>query len=70
MSYEVTIEQPKPMRPRVRTGSEGGLQRVRYGLPCAKCSLYYSAELPACPICKFTERVSPFVRFVPAAVSL
>lgn len=30
-----------------------------YGLPCAKCKLYYSADLPACPICKSPQRVSP-----------
>jgi hypothetical protein len=70
MSYEITVEQSEPKMLRVRAASEPGPQRVRYGLPCAKCYIYYSAELPACPICKFTERVSPFVRFVPAAASL
>ncbi len=30
-----------------------------YGLPCAKCRTYYAAALPACPICKSPERVSP-----------
>ena len=36
-----------------------------YGLPCAKCRLYYSASLDTCPTCKSKERVSPSV--VPAA---
>jgi len=30
-----------------------------YGLPCAKCHLYYAADLDACPACKSKERVSP-----------
>jgi hypothetical protein len=32
--------------------------RSAYGLPCAKCGMYYEAGLPACPICKSPERVS------------
>jgi hypothetical protein len=32
-----------------------------YGLPCAKCRLYYPADLDACPSCSSTERVSPTV---------
>jgi hypothetical protein len=35
-----------------------------YGLPCAKCRLYYPANLDICPACNNTERVSPNV--VPA----
>ena len=30
-----------------------------YGLPCAHCKTYYAADLPACPICKSPQRVSP-----------
>lgn len=29
-----------------------------YGLPCAKCHLYYPADLDSCPTCHDTERVS------------
>jgi len=29
-----------------------------YGLPCAKCRTYYSADLTICPVCKSSERVS------------
>ena len=29
-----------------------------YGMPCARCRVYYSADLPACPVCHSTERVS------------
>lgn len=32
-------------------------QKVLYGLPCAKCSTYYSADMTACPVCRFGERV-------------
>jgi hypothetical protein len=35
-----------------------------YGLPCAKCRLYYPANLDICPACNSKERVSPNV--VPA----
>jgi len=30
-----------------------------YGLPCAKCKTYYTADLPECPVCKSPQRVSP-----------
>lgn len=36
-----------------------------YGLPCAKCHLYYPADLEACPTCKHKERVSPVVPKIP-----
>jgi hypothetical protein len=29
-----------------------------YGLPCARCRTYYSADLTICPVCKTSERVS------------
>jgi hypothetical protein len=32
-----------------------------YGLPCAKCRLYYPANLDICPSCNSQERVSPSV---------
>lgn len=32
-----------------------------YGLPCAKCRLYYPADMDTCPTCKGKERVSPTV---------
>jgi len=31
---------------------------IRYGLSCAKCHTYYSADLSVCPICNCRERVS------------
>jgi hypothetical protein len=32
-----------------------------YGLPCAKCRLYYPANLDICPTCNHKERISPNV---------
>jgi len=43
-------------------------RQAGYGLPCAECKTYYAADLPACPICKSPERVSPTAIPVPAAV--
>lgn len=34
-------------------------RHIGYGLPCAHCKTYYGADLPACPICKSPQRVSP-----------
>jgi len=38
---------------------ESARKQVGYGLPCAKCHLYYPADLDTCPGCHTTERVSP-----------
>jgi hypothetical protein len=40
-------------------GGEAQPKRVGYGLPCARCSAYYAADLPSCPYCHCKERVSP-----------
>ena len=32
---------------------------ILYGLPCANCRLYYTAELAVCPICSCGDRISP-----------
>ena len=42
-------------------------KRRFYGLPCAKCKTYYASDLPACPVCHSTERVSPLDPEVTAA---
>lgn len=38
---------------------------VGYGLPCAKCHLYYSADLDTCPSCNAQERVLPVLPKTP-----
>jgi hypothetical protein len=40
-----------------------------YGLPCAKCHLYYPADLDVCPTCKHNQRVSAIAPKRPLAVS-
>ncbi len=40
-----------------------------YGLPCAKCHLYYPADLDACPTCQHNERVSPVAPKLPPRVT-
>jgi hypothetical protein len=40
-----------------------------YGLPCAKCHLYFPADLDVCPTCHHNERVSPAVPKVRPNVS-
>lgn len=30
-----------------------------YGLPCAECKTYYTADLASCPVCGSPQRVSP-----------
>jgi hypothetical protein len=47
--------------------SQLGPRHSGYGLPCAKCRTYYAADLPACPVCKANERVSPTVAVIPAS---
>jgi hypothetical protein len=37
-----------------------------YGLPCAKCRTYYSADMAACPVCRTRERVLPLAVISPA----
>jgi hypothetical protein len=38
---------------------------IGYGLPCAKCHLYYPADMDVCPTCKHNQRVSPIVPKIP-----
>ncbi len=58
---------------RMDSSSASGLDAARkisgYGLPCAKCHLYYPADLDVCPTCKHNERVSPVVAKVPPKVA-
>jgi hypothetical protein len=36
-----------------------GARHPGYGLPCAKCKTYYTADIQVCPVCKSPQRVSP-----------
>jgi hypothetical protein len=56
------------LRNAVRNDAEAPRQSSGYGMPCAKCRLYYPANLDTCPACNSQERVSPNVALaVPAA---
>jgi hypothetical protein len=54
---------------RVATATPSEAARIAsssgYGLPCAKCHLYYPADLDSCPTCNSKERVSPTVSATP-----
>jgi hypothetical protein len=52
------------LRNAVRHDAEAPSKSSGYGMPCAKCRLYYPANVDACPACNSTERVSP--NMVPA----
>ena len=52
------------------SGSPADARKISgYGLPCAKCHLYYPADLDVCPTCKHNERVSPVVPKIPPRVA-
>lgn len=50
-------------------GSDSPRKASGYGLPCAKCHLYYPADLEVCPTCKHNQRVSPVVPKVQTKVA-
>ena len=52
------------LRNAVRHDAETPHKSSGYGMPCAKCRLYYPANVDTCPACNNRERVSPNV--VPA----
>jgi hypothetical protein len=44
-------------------------KQIGYGMPCAHCKTYYTADLVACPVCKSPQRVSamePLAQVAPA----
>jgi hypothetical protein len=56
------VRRPNSAPPDRRTFTAPGEAAYKfsgYGLPCAKCHLYYAANLDVCPTCNAQERVSP-----------
>ena len=53
------------MPPSLADSAGHSLNPLGYGLPCAKCRLYYPANLDICPTCHHHERVSPVVPKLP-----
>ncbi|HET6176603.1 MAG TPA: hypothetical protein VFE61_06710 [Candidatus Sulfotelmatobacter sp.] len=47
------------------SADDSSIKRSGYGLPCAKCRLYYPADLDICPTCHHHERVAPTVPNLP-----
>jgi len=79
MATNATRTQQTPVNPPVQAvlgkeqgaGSQNDVLRrpAGYGLPCAKCHLYYAADLDVCPTCKHKERVSAVVAKIPVRVT-
>ena len=61
---DVRQEVRNDLRNAVRHDAEAPSKSSGYGMPCAKCRLYYPANVDACPACNSRERVSTNV--VPA----
>jgi hypothetical protein len=49
--------------------ADSTVKAAGYGLPCAKCRLYYPADLDICPTCHHDVRVSPIVPKVPPKIT-
>jgi hypothetical protein len=47
------------MDPASAPSPAGDRKPLGYGLPCAKCHLYYPADMDICPTCHHPHRVSP-----------
>jgi len=57
------------IEPSLASGPNAPRKASGYGLPCAKCKLYYPAELDSCPTCHHAQRVSPVAPATRAGVS-
>jgi hypothetical protein len=49
--------------------AEADRKPIGYGLPCAKCHLYYPADMDVCPTCKHPHRVLPVASKVQPTVA-
>ena len=65
MNRELILGTPREGKPDYVPGktpsaaAQAGHGQGLYGLPCARCGLYYAAELAICPVFNSTERVFP-----------
>ncbi len=55
----------QPNAGRAQSASDTSRKVGGYGLPCAKCHLYYPADLDSCPTCHHKERESVVVAKIP-----
>lgn len=58
-----------PHSPSGKTQRTAPAGKVLYGLPCARCGVYYAAELTSCPVCNSRERTFPLPKPVRWPVS-
>jgi len=63
---QAALAKETPQRRATSSDAAPAAKPVGYGLPCAKCNLYYPANLDVCPTCKHSERVSPIAPKLPA----
>jgi hypothetical protein len=69
-AVQAALAQEQEARRAEAAAPEDAARKVSgYGLPCAKCHLYYPANLDICPTCRHHERVSPLVPRVPPRVA-
>ena len=57
-----TVSSPERPMPRASAAYAAPIpdkKLIGYGMPCSRCHAYYPADMPACPICKCPDRVSP-----------
>jgi hypothetical protein len=62
---QATLAKDSSLR-RMAADAPGTSVAAGYGLPCAKCHLYYPANLDTCPTCKHKERVAPIAPKLPS----
>jgi hypothetical protein len=65
---EPNTQAPHRTEPRrsEQPSAEKAVRRAGYGLPCANCKTYYTADLTACPYCGCQERIASSTAPVPA----
>jgi RNA polymerase subunit RPABC4/transcription elongation factor Spt4 len=72
-AHAAVLTQDAGVRRMEAASAPGAIESTRkpsgYGLPCAKCRLYYPADLDICPTCHHRERVSPVAPSVPPKVA-
>ncbi len=69
VAVHAAMAQEKETRRAEATAPTEARKITGYGLPCAKCHLYYPADLDHCPTCQHPERVPVVAPKVPPRVT-
>lgn len=64
-THEAAARSADALPPSLADSTADSRKASGYGLPCAKCRLYYPANLDICPTCHHHERVSSIVPKLP-----